>query len=357
MDIPNLDYGAVIPKGDYVTVCLLSSHGDLQPGTMDTFLNHPSVKSLLPANILLKYFACSCGPRINVKGSAQPFGDRMVFIGDCGVSRLYKDGIGGAYRTAKAAARTAIFQGVSSKDFKRYYLPFCRKIEADNRVGQLLFMIVGHLNKRQFVQRAVLHMVVSEQEGKANVESGMSMIMWDMLTGGAPYKEVLLRALQPVFLIRFLWNMMGSFFSRNKNVQAERSIFGSYPNDDAYNSQMMEADAMKSIALGKVYQNGEVIFRVGEAGDCMFVVQDGQVEIVGELDGHEVRLAVNGTGQVIGEMAIFERQARSATARALGKARVLTVDEKTFLRYIHEDPSFAYQLLKIMSGRVRNYAK
>lgn len=110
---------------------------------------------------------------------------------------------------------------------------------------------------------------------------------------------------------------------------------------------------MKSNALGKVYQNGEVIFRVGEAGDCMFVVQDGQVEIVGELDGNEVRLDVNEAGQVIGEMAIFERQARSATARALGKARVLMVDEKTFLRYIHEDPSLAYQLLKIMSNRVR----
>jgi CRP-like cAMP-binding protein len=39
--------------------------------------------------------------------------------------------------------------------------------------------------------------------------------------------------------------------------------------------------------------------------------------------------------------------------RALGKARVLTVDEKTFLRYVHQDPSLAYQLLKMMSNRVR----
>jgi CRP-like cAMP-binding protein len=119
----------------------------------------------------------------------------------------------------------------------------------------------------------------------------------------------------------------------------------------------MEADAMKSNALGTVYQNGEVIFRLGEAGDCMFVVQDGQVEIVGELEGNEVRLDVSEAGQVIGEMAIFERQARSATARALGKARVLMVDEKTFLRYIHEDPSLAYQLLKIMSNRVRRLSR
>ena len=105
--------------------------------------------------------------------------------------------------------------------------------------------------------------------------------------------------------------------------------------------------------LGKVYQDGEVIFRKGDAGDSMFVIQEGQVEVLEEFEGQEVRLAVSGTGEVIGEMAIFEQQTRSATVRALGKARVLTVDEKTFLRYVHQDPSLAYQLLKMLSNRVR----
>jgi CRP-like cAMP-binding protein len=115
----------------------------------------------------------------------------------------------------------------------------------------------------------------------------------------------------------------------------------------------MEDDIVKSNTLGKVYQDGEVIFRKGDAGDSMFVIQEGMVEVVQELDGQEVCLAVKGPGEVIGEMAIFERQARSATVRAFGKARVLTVDETTFLRYVHQDPSLAYQLLKMMSKRVR----
>jgi CRP-like cAMP-binding protein len=110
---------------------------------------------------------------------------------------------------------------------------------------------------------------------------------------------------------------------------------------------------MKTNTLGKVYQGGEVIFHKGDAGDCMFVIQEGQVEVLGELDGQEVRLAVCEPGEVIGEMAIFEHQPHSATVRALGKARVLAVDEKTFLRYVHQDPSLAYQLLKMMSNRVR----
>jgi CRP-like cAMP-binding protein len=43
--------------------------------------------------------------------------------------------------------------------------------------------------------------------------------------------------------------------------------------------------------------------------------------------------------------------------RALGTARVLTIDEKTFLRYVHQDPSLAFQLLKMMSNRVRRLNK
>ena len=359
LDIPGLDYGAMIPKGDYVTVCLLSSQGDLHPKAMDTFLNHPAVKSVLPPDFPLEHFTCSCGPRISVMGSKQPFGDRIVFIGDCGVSRLYKDGLGAAYRSAKAAARTAIFQGISANDFRRYYLPFCRKMEFDNRIGQLLFRIIGQINRMKFARRAVIHMVSSEQEGKASIESGMSMVIWDMLTGGAPYKEVLLRTLNPVFLIRFLWGMVVSLFSRDEGDQAAESTSTCHPTnvvDDsrsAANPPTMENSIMKPNALGKVYQPGEVIFRKGDAGDCMFVIQEGQVEVVGEFGGQEVRLGVCEPGDLIGEMAIFEHQAHSATVRALGKARVLTVDEKTFLRYVHQDPSLAYQLLKMMSNRIR----
>ena len=105
--------------------------------------------------------------------------------------------------------------------------------------------------------------------------------------------------------------------------------------------------------LGKVYQDGEIIIRQGDVGDNMFVIQEGQVEVVVEQDGQEVRLAVQGAGQPIGEMAIFDHQVRSATVRALGQARILTVDKKSLVRRIHEDPSLAYHMMQTMSQRVR----
>jgi len=110
---------------------------------------------------------------------------------------------------------------------------------------------------------------------------------------------------------------------------------------------------MQTGALGKTYQDGEVIFHQGEVGDCMYVIQEGKVEIIAERDGQEVRLAVRSEGDFFGEMAIFEREMRSATVRALGPVRVLTVDEKNFLRRIHQDPSLAYRMVQNMSSRIR----
>lgn len=110
---------------------------------------------------------------------------------------------------------------------------------------------------------------------------------------------------------------------------------------------------MEAGALGKVYRDGEVVVRQGESGDCMYVIQAGQAEVLQEKDGKEVRLAVLGEEDVFGEMALFEREVRSATVRALGDVRVLTVDKKTFLRRIQEDPSLAFRILQKMSHRIR----
>ena len=350
LDIPGLDYGAVIPKGAYITVCLLSSHGGLDAAAMHTFLNDPAVKRILPPGFSPTDIACHCSPRINVKGSPQPFGDRIVFIGDSGVSRLYKDGIGATYRSAKIAASTAVFQGISANDFKRQYMAFCRKMEFDNRIGKLLFKIIGLIQKTQFTRRAVLRMVSEEQQGKVITRQGMSMLMWDMLTGGAPYKEVLLRALHPAFWMRLLGNMLASLLTPNW-IRLDEDV--STLQLDPPTQGTMEANTMNMASLGKIYQHGETIVRQGELGDSMYVIQDGQVEVVKGDGNREVQLAVLGKNEFFGEMAIFEHEFRSATVRALGTARILTVDHKNFLRRIHEDPSLAFRLMEVMSSRVR----
>jgi flavin-dependent dehydrogenase len=356
LDIPGLDYGAIIPKGEFVSVCLLSSHGDLESNMMEIFMNDPTVKRSLPPGFSPDSFTCNCSPRINVMGCKQPFGDRIVFIGDSGVSRLYKDGIGGAYRSAKIAANTAIFQGISENEFRKYYLPFCRKIETDNRIGKFIFKTISQIQQMKFARRAVLRMVSNEQQGQANAEIGMSMVMWDMLTGGALYQDVLKRVLNPAFWSRLLWNLSLSLLPSKNDKSEKESTIRKQPSQIA-EPDRMEMNTMDKGALGKIYQNGETIVREGEIGDCMYVIQDGFVEVVIDSESGEVQLNILGKDEFFGEMAIFEHEIRTATVRALGPARILTVDHKNFLQRIHEDPSLAYRVMDEMSKRIRRLSE
>jgi CRP-like cAMP-binding protein len=109
---------------------------------------------------------------------------------------------------------------------------------------------------------------------------------------------------------------------------------------------------METGALGRVYQSGEVIIREGDVGNCMYAIQEGQVAVLREQDGQEVLLTVRGPGEFFGEMTIFERQARSATVRALSQVRLLTVDKENLLRRITEDPTLAFHLLQHMSAYI-----
>lgn len=110
---------------------------------------------------------------------------------------------------------------------------------------------------------------------------------------------------------------------------------------------------MSEGALGKVYASGEHVVRQGEVGNCMYVVQAGRLEVLKEDHEGYVRVGVLEVGDVFGEMSVFEREVRSASVRASGEARVLTVDKKTFLRRIQEDPPLAFNLVKMMSHRIR----
>lgn len=105
--------------------------------------------------------------------------------------------------------------------------------------------------------------------------------------------------------------------------------------------------------LGREYADGQIICRQGEPGECMYVIQSGRVEILRE-EGGGVSLRELAAGDIFGEMALFDRQVRSATARAKGLCRVLTLDKRAFLRRVHEDPSFAFRLLQDMSRRIRS---
>lgn len=111
---------------------------------------------------------------------------------------------------------------------------------------------------------------------------------------------------------------------------------------------------IKRFNLGKKYDNGDIVIRQGDPGNSMFVIQSGRVEILQRSDDGDQRLALLEPGDFFGEMSMFEEEPRSATVRAVGEARILSVDKRTLLRRIREDPLLAVNLLQTMAHRIRD---
>jgi flavin-dependent dehydrogenase len=213
LNIPRLEFAAIIPKGDYASVCLLGE--SIDKGLVQSFLDAPQVRACMPDNWTSDPRSCQCSPKISIGAAIKPYADRLVFVGDCGVTRLYKDGIGAAYRTAKACATTAVFEGISEADFRRHYWPVCRSISTDNSIGKLSFAVTRQIQKWHFARRALLRMTEKEQQSDKR-RRDMSQVLWDMFTGSAPYRDIVTLAMHPRFLARFGWELVvaASPFSR-----------------------------------------------------------------------------------------------------------------------------------------------
>jgi len=212
--MPRLDFACLIPKGEFATLCLMGQ--DIDQHLVQSLMDTPEVRECLPANWSMPQDFCHCSPRMNTQGAVQPFADRIVFIGDSGVTRLNKDGIGAAYRTAKAAAVTAIFDGISAEDFRRHYWSVCQAIKRDNRFGKMIFAFTHQIQRRRFLRRGVLRTVSREQEAEGG-SMRLSMVFWDTFTGSAHYRDVFLRTLHPSFLGRFLWDIAAGFWPLNRD--------------------------------------------------------------------------------------------------------------------------------------------
>jgi flavin-dependent dehydrogenase len=210
LDIPRLEFAALIPKGDYVTLCLLGD--DIDEELMERFFASPEVRERFPGGVIPQH-ACHCYPRINTRAARPAYGDRFVMIGDSGATRLFKDGIGAAYRTAKAAAKTAVFHGVDADSFRKHYAPLCNKISNDNKVGKFVFNVASLVQKAKFARRGVLRMTVNEQLD-AESERRMSSVLWDLFSGSASYTDVFLRTLHPKYIGSLTWNLVAGNVAR-----------------------------------------------------------------------------------------------------------------------------------------------
>jgi len=99
----------------------------------------------------------------------------------------------------------------------------------------------------------------------------------------------------------------------------------------------------------ETYHAGDVIFREGDPGTVMYVVKAGKVDLR-ILDKTVETLEAN---SVLGEMALLDKEARSATAVALTDCQLVPINAEKFLYLVGETPYFALEVMQIMAQRLR----
>lgn len=94
---------------------------------------------------------------------------------------------------------------------------------------------------------------------------------------------------------------------------------------------------------------GQALFNEGEQGDLMYVLMSGTAEIV----VHNMVVETAEAGAIVGEMAMIDDAARSATLVAGSECRFLPIDRKRFNFLVQQTPNFALHVMKVMAERLR----
>jgi CRP/FNR family transcriptional regulator, cyclic AMP receptor protein len=108
-------------------------------------------------------------------------------------------------------------------------------------------------------------------------------------------------------------------------------------------------DLFRHSRSSRPFKPGDVFFREGDDGGCLFVLLDGAVEI--RKDNRVLELV--GAGEVFGEMELVEHEPRWASAVAVSDGTVVTVTEKQFNFLVANTPHFATEMIRLVAERLR----
>ena len=105
--------------------------------------------------------------------------------------------------------------------------------------------------------------------------------------------------------------------------------------------------------FGKNFSKGTVLFREGDLGRDMFIVQQGKVQVKKRVGSTEELLAELSAGEFFGEMALLIGLDRSATVEVIEDSKLLVINPETFMSLLKSDIEIALKMLKKMAARLR----
>src|SRR5438874_1903620 len=118
------------------------------------------------------------------------------------------------------------------------------------------------------------------------------------------------------------------------------------------------AGDLRNLLSVREVPNGAALFRAGDQGDAMYLIESGRVRItISDDDQKEIVLAELAQGDFFGEMAIIDGKQRSANATVAEDARLAVLSRENFLGFIHDNPKVALEMLSASFARLRRTDK
>jgi CRP/FNR family transcriptional regulator, cyclic AMP receptor protein len=115
-----------------------------------------------------------------------------------------------------------------------------------------------------------------------------------------------------------------------------------------------EIDAILKLSKERRFTDGQIIFHKGDPGSSLMAVLRGRVRISScSEEGKEIILSIIEPGQIFGEIALLDRNERSADASAIGECAVLVIDQREFTAFLERNPEVASRLLFMLCQRLR----
>ena len=163
---------------------------------------------------------------------------------------------------------------------------------------------------------------------------------------GTPDSDAIARAPEPTLVAT---SVDGNASHWNGHAAGEATILGALVRTRATSSIEWRDGLLQGAHV--LLEPGQVLFKEGDPGGCMYIVRSGTLRIKsGQIVYEDVE-----RGGILGEMGIVDQhQTRSATVYALTKGEVFKIDEERFLLLVDRSPEFAITVMRVLSRRLRN---
>jgi EAL domain-containing protein (putative c-di-GMP-specific phosphodiesterase class I)/CRP-like cAMP-binding protein len=104
----------------------------------------------------------------------------------------------------------------------------------------------------------------------------------------------------------------------------------------------------------EIFTSGQQIFKYGDAGDCAYLIEEGEVEVLIVKQGKEHRIRLIGKGELFGEISLIDYQPRTATVRALERTVLVPIPRKLMEGLLEKSDPVLRHLLLVILDRFRN---